>query len=283
MLDGVDDIAAALSTGARWRMVELLAERPRSVGELAELTGLRQPQTTKHLQTLARAGLVTVFPLGQRRVYALETALLEELARRLGELVRSTEAHRGERDVVARYRAAIEAESAVAHRERWADGRTYRFERVLASSRDVVWRHWVDPDLLASWWAPPSMTVTDCALEPRPGGRAVLEYRDAEGRYRSEGRVRAATEPEHLAFDLSVLDADGDVSFTGRYDLTLAAVADGTRLRLGLRIAGTTVEAVSAIAGIETGWGQVLDNLAEVVAASRGTTEPHTDREERQP
>ena len=79
---------------ARWRIVELLAERPRSVGELAELTGLRQPQTTKHLQTLARAGLVTVFPLGQRRVYAIETAPLAALERRLRELVAD---HRGAR------------------------------------------------------------------------------------------------------------------------------------------------------------------------------------------
>jgi uncharacterized protein YndB with AHSA1/START domain/DNA-binding transcriptional ArsR family regulator len=261
----VDRIASALGDAARWRIVELLAERPRSVGELAELTGLRQPQTTKHLQTLARAGLVTVSPLGQRRVCAVETAPLAALARRLGELVETGEAHAGERDVIARYRAAIEAESAVADRERWADGRTFSFGRVLAAPRDVVWRHWMDPDLLASWWAPPSMTVTDCALEPWAGGRAVLEYRDADGRYRSEGRVQAATEPERLVFDLSVLDAAGAVSFTGHYDLTLTAAPDGTRLQLGLRITETTVEAVPFIAGIETGWGQVLDNLADAV------------------
>jgi uncharacterized protein YndB with AHSA1/START domain/DNA-binding transcriptional ArsR family regulator len=265
----VDRIASALGDSARWRIVELLAERPRSVGELAELTGLRQPQTTKHLQTLARAGLVTVFPLGQRRVYAVETAPLSALARRLQELVETAEAHEGERDVIARYRAAIEAESAVADRERWADGRTFSFERVLAAPREVVWRHWVDPDLLASWWAPPPMTVTDCALEPRTGGRAVLEYRDAEGRYRSEGQVHAAKEPEHLVFDLSVLDAAGAVSFTGHYELTLTAAPDGTRLRLGLRITETTVEAVPYIAGIETGWDQVLDNLTEALTKGK--------------
>ncbi|WP_158884883.1 metalloregulator ArsR/SmtB family transcription factor [Amycolatopsis anabasis] len=268
----MDRIASALGDAARWRIVELLAERPRSVGELAELTGLRQPQTTKHLQTLARAGLVTVFPLGQRRVYAVEAAPLAALARRLRELVETTEAHQGEREVIARYRATIEAESAVADRERWADGRGFSFERVLAAPRDVVWRHWVDPDLLASWWAPPSMTVTDCALEPRAGGRAVLEYRDAEGRYRSAGIVHSAKEPERLVFDLSVLDAAGAVSFSGHYDLTLTAAPGGTRLRLGLRITETTVEAVPHIAGIETGWGQVLDNLAAAVGAARRTT-----------
>jgi uncharacterized protein YndB with AHSA1/START domain/DNA-binding transcriptional ArsR family regulator len=278
----MDRIASALGDAARWRIVELLAERPRSVGELAELTGLRQPQTTKHLQTLARAGLVTVFPLGQRRVYAVQTAPLAALARRLRELVETTEAHEGERDVIARYRAAIEAESAIADRERWADGRTFSFERVLAAPRDVVWRHWVDPDLLASWWAPPSMTITDCALEPRAGGRAVLEYRDAEGSYRSEGRVHTAKEPEHLVFDLSVLDAAGAVSFTGHYDLTLTAGPDGTRLRLGLRISETTVEAVPYIAGIETGWGQVLDNLADAVGAFQRTTKARTKGKEAQ-
>lgn len=278
----MDRIASALGEAARWRIVELLAERPRSVGELAELTGLRQPQTTKHLQTLARAGLVTVFPLGQRRVYAVETAPLAALAGRLRELAETTEAHAGERDVLARYRAAIEAESAIADRKRWADGRTFSFERVLAVPRDVVWRHWSDPNLLASWWAPPSMTVTDCALEPKPGGRAVLEYRDAEGRYRATGRVHAAKEPERLVFDLSVLDATGAISFSGHYDLTLTAVPSGTRLRLDLRITETAVEAVPYIAGISTGWGQVLDNLADAVGAPRRAAKASTQGKERQ-
>lgn len=271
----MDRIVAALGDGARWRIVELLAERPRTVGELAELTGRRQPQTTKHLQTLARAGLVTVFPLGQRRVYAVEPAPLRALERRLRELAETTEAHAGERDVIARYLAAIEAESAVADRARWADGRTFEFERVLAASPSAVWRLWVRPELLASWWAPPSMAITDCVLEPWPGGHAVLEYGDAEGRrYRSEGRVHVAAEPEHLAFDLSVLDAAGAIFFTGHYDLHLAADPGGARLWLTLRITETTVEAVSAIAGIETGWGQVLDNLAQLALTTGKDPQP---------
>ena len=66
----MDRLASALGDGARWLIIELLAERPRSVGELAELTGLRQPQTTKHLQTLARAGLL-VSHAGTNGGYAL--------------------------------------------------------------------------------------------------------------------------------------------------------------------------------------------------------------------
>ena len=259
-------VAAALGDAARWRMVELLAERPRSVGELADLTGLRQPQTTKHLQRLSRAGLVAVFPLGHRRVYALEGTALEELERRLHELVEATRDHADERDVITRYQAAIRSEAARADRDSWADGRAFAFDRVLPASRAVAWQHWVDAELLATWWAPPSLTVTRCALVPRRGGRVVLEYADADGHtYLSEGRVRAAKKATRLAFDLSVLDADGAVMFTGHYDVTFADDPEGTRLHVDLAITDTTVEAVPAIAGIETGWGQVLDQLVTVL------------------
>ena len=264
----MEKIVSALADSARWRILELLAERPRSVGELAELTGLRQPQTTKHLQTLANAGLVTVFPLGQRRVYALEPAPLAEMGERLRLLIETAQANSGERDVVARYQAAIEADAAKADRDRWADGRSFLFERILQAPRDLVWRHFTDAALLASWWAPPSLTVSECVLEPRPGGRAVLEYRDAEGRYRSEGRVYAADEPERLVFDLSVLDGAGTISFTGHYHIELKEAEGGTALRLRLHISETTAEALPYIAGIETGWRQVLDNLTQAVNAA---------------
>ena len=267
----MDMILAALADTARWRILELLAERPRSVGELAELTGARQPQTTKHLQTLGKAGLVTMVPLGQRRVYALTTGPLLMVQHRLADLVATAEIHGGELDVVMRYRAAIEADRTKADGERWADGRSFVFERLLDAPRDLVWQHWVDAALLAGWWAPPSMSVTECRLEPFSGGQAVLEYRDAEGRYRSEGRVEAATAPGHLVFDLSVLDADGAVFFTGHYDLRLTAVAGGTALQLGLRITQTSVAALPFIAGIATGWGQVLDQLAGAIAAFQPT------------
>jgi uncharacterized protein YndB with AHSA1/START domain/DNA-binding transcriptional ArsR family regulator len=258
----MDRIASALGDGARWRIVELLAERPRSVGELAELTGLRQPQTTKHLQTLGRAGLVTVTPLGQRRVYALEAAPLQAFERRLGELVAAIQAHAGDREMIARHRASIDAESAIADRERWADGRTFSFERILAASPGVVWQHWVDPDLLAAWWAPPSVTIADCILEPRPGGRAVLDYRDGEQLYRSRGQVHIADEAAQLTFDLTLLDDADAVSFHSEYDVRFAAVPEGTRLQVDVRIDETTVDAVPYIAGIAAGWGQVLDNLS---------------------
>ena len=62
---------SALAEPNRLRIVELLREQPRSVNEIAKRLGLRQPQASKHLHTLSTAGLVSMSPLAQQRVYAL--------------------------------------------------------------------------------------------------------------------------------------------------------------------------------------------------------------------
>jgi DNA-binding transcriptional ArsR family regulator len=59
--------------------IELLAQRPRLVGELASELGLTQPATSKHLRVLRDAELVTVSSDGPRRVYALRALPLAEI------------------------------------------------------------------------------------------------------------------------------------------------------------------------------------------------------------
>ncbi|MDB5175685.1 MAG: TrmB family transcriptional regulator [Candidatus Saccharibacteria bacterium] len=62
----------ALAEPSRLKIVELLRVQPRSVNEVALLLKLRQPQVSKHLHTLAEAGLVTVQPIAQQRIYMLQ-------------------------------------------------------------------------------------------------------------------------------------------------------------------------------------------------------------------
>lgn len=253
---------SALADETRWRILQLLAERPRSVGEIVDLTGLRQPQATKHLQMLAQSGLATVFPLGQRRVYAIELQPALRIRQALDDLVATAEAHNAEREIVAKYWAAIQADASQADKDRWADGRHFTFTRQFGHPRELVWAHWIEPDLLAEWWAPPSLKVAKCLIEPEPQGRVVLEFDGAGERHVSKGHVRSAERPKRLLFDLTVLNRTGGAAFTAHYDLALAAVGDGNCvLQLDMTITETTVEALPFIAGIETGWNQVLDQL----------------------
>jgi DNA-binding transcriptional ArsR family regulator len=68
----------------RRRILDLLRERSRPVGELVELFGTSQPLVSKHLRVLRDAGLVRVRQDAQRRWYQLRPEPLAELDAWLG-------------------------------------------------------------------------------------------------------------------------------------------------------------------------------------------------------
>lgn len=68
-----------LAEPVRRRILDLLRERPRLVGELTAELGLSQPGTSKHLRVLREAGLVKVRRDAQRRWYELDPAPLAEV------------------------------------------------------------------------------------------------------------------------------------------------------------------------------------------------------------
>jgi DNA-binding transcriptional ArsR family regulator len=68
-----------LADPTRRRILDLLLERPRPVGELVERLGLSQPGTSKHLRALREAGLVQVRQDAQRRWYELRPEPLTEI------------------------------------------------------------------------------------------------------------------------------------------------------------------------------------------------------------
>jgi len=274
----MDALLTALADPARWRLVCLLAERPRPVGVLAQLAEARQPQTTKHLQTLERAGLVIGQRTGQRRVYALQPAGLRELAAALTRLADLADQVGGARETFDRYGLSLDAERLAARESGWADGRSFRFSRSLAGRPELVWRHLTEPALLAGWWTPDDLRSSELVFEARPGGRILQEYRDVEDvdgtdivAGRGEGVVEEVRPFERLAYRLSPLLPDGSVAFTSHVDFGLRATGAGTDLEVHYRITDSTVESADFIAGIEVGFGQTLDKLAATIAAEHDT------------
>jgi len=80
--DRVDLVLAALADPVRRRSVELLAERPRRAGELAEALGVSAPVMSRHLRVLRSAELVEEEhpPFDARvRVYSLRAASIDGL------------------------------------------------------------------------------------------------------------------------------------------------------------------------------------------------------------
>src|SRR5687768_224262 len=74
----------ALADPTRRRILDLLRERPRLVGELVDLLETSQPGISKHLRVLRDVGLVRVRQDAQRRWYELRPEPLAEVDAWLG-------------------------------------------------------------------------------------------------------------------------------------------------------------------------------------------------------
>ncbi|MCX4770100.1 metalloregulator ArsR/SmtB family transcription factor [Streptomyces sp. NBC_01260] len=73
------DVIAVLAEPHRRRILDLLKDGERPVGELVDELGLTQPAVSKHLRTLRDAGLVEARVDAQRRLYRIRPEPLAEL------------------------------------------------------------------------------------------------------------------------------------------------------------------------------------------------------------
>ena len=103
MLDEAAPVFAALGEPTRLTLVaKLCREGPLSIARLSEGTGVTRQAITKHLHTLADAGLVHDRRTGRERIWQLETRRLEAARRCLDQISDQWDA------VIARLQAFVE-------------------------------------------------------------------------------------------------------------------------------------------------------------------------------
>ena len=106
LFDAFGQVGKALASGRRIELLDVLANGERTVEELARQAGLSVANTSRHLQVLRQAGLVTThrrgtfiaYRLAAPEVFGLCRALRALAATRLAEVERLTEAYLGGRD-----------------------------------------------------------------------------------------------------------------------------------------------------------------------------------------
>ncbi|MBE8520941.1 metalloregulator ArsR/SmtB family transcription factor [Amycolatopsis sp. H6(2020)] len=102
-------IGKALGNGKRLEIIEVLAQGPRGVVELAKAAGLHVTTTSAHLQTLKHAGLVSAerdgttirYSLASNRVAALYSQLLEVATAQLADVDTAARRYLGPDDTEA--------------------------------------------------------------------------------------------------------------------------------------------------------------------------------------
>jgi DNA-binding transcriptional ArsR family regulator len=73
------DAFNAVAEPRRRRILDLLAEGERPVGELVDLTGWGQPQVSKHLRVLREVGAVRSRERGRQRLYRVDAEALRPI------------------------------------------------------------------------------------------------------------------------------------------------------------------------------------------------------------
>ncbi|MGH6973974.1 MAG: SRPBCC domain-containing protein [Stellaceae bacterium] len=143
--------------------------------------------------------------------------------------------------------------------------------RVYDAPRELVFSLWTDPKHLAEWWGPRGFTNPVCEADARPGGAMRIHMRAPEGTvYPMTGVFREVVAPERLVFASGALDGNGKPLFEVLTVVTFEDQGGKTRLTLRATVIMQTDAAAPYLAGMDQGWNQSLDRLAERVAAVRG-------------
>ncbi len=151
-------------------------------------------------------------------------------------------------------------------------------ERRFNAPRDLVWRSWTEPDLLARWYGPGVETIIH-KLDVRPGGLWLNEMKMAGGSHYQRVEYTEVLPPGKLVWLHSIADADWNVTANAMMPdwprvllttVSFAADADRTDVRL----VWTPHEAsdaeiacfAGAIGGLDKGWGKGMEMLEDLLA-----------------
>src|SRR6476646_8427095 len=184
-----------LAEPTRRRILDLLLERSRPVGELVALLGLSQPGVSKHLRILREGGFVEVRRDAQRRFYVLRAAPLAEVDAWLAPYRRlwADRLDALERHLDATADTSLAADGTL----ETCEGRhVLRYERRLAHPIDRVWAAVTEPGELRGWLA-------DAEIDLVAGGRVRLRWlnTDDEGNEAvATGQVSALDPPRVVQF-----------------------------------------------------------------------------------
>jgi uncharacterized protein YndB with AHSA1/START domain len=147
------------------------------------------------------------------------------------------------------------------------EGHELVLTRVFDAPRELVFKAWTDPKIVAQWWGPHRFTNPVCELDVRPGGAIRIHMRGPDGTvYPMTGVYQEVVEPERIVFTSAALDMDGNPMFELLTTVTFAEQGGKTKQILRARVIKSTAQAAPYLAGMEPGWTQTLERLAAYVA-----------------
>ncbi|HXN89845.1 MAG TPA: SRPBCC domain-containing protein [Methylocella sp.] len=141
--------------------------------------------------------------------------------------------------------------------------------RIFDVPRGLVFKAWTDPEHMARWWGPRGFTNPICELDARVGGAWRIVMRSPAGiEYPCGGVYREIVEPERLVFTNIATDNEGNPVLDGLTTVIFAEQGNKTKITLQTHAVAVVAHAAAYLAGMEVGWTQSLERLAEELSRS---------------
>ena len=140
---------------------------------------------------------------------------------------------------------------------------------VLDAPRELVWAAWTEPKRMAQWWGPHGFTNPVCEIDARPGGAIRIHMRGPDGSvYPMTGTFREVLPPKRLVFTAVAEDLDGNPHLEALTTVTFEEEGGRTKVTVQASAVGLSPLAPQMLAGMDAGWTQSLERLAELVEQS---------------
>lgn len=144
------------------------------------------------------------------------------------------------------------------------------FERTYDAPLETVWQAWTDPKMIKQWWGPNDVSVPECEVDLRVGGRIyiVMEAGEAMGSFKGtrwpmEGTFEVVEEPSKLSYTAKAW-TEGQEETTKIEqvnELTMTNENGKTKLKVKATVNKIGPNAKMAIEGMQWGYNQQLDKL----------------------
>jgi len=139
--------------------------------------------------------------------------------------------------------------------------------RIFDAPRELVWKAWTDPAMLARWWGPHGFTNPRCEADVRAGGKILIHMQAPDGTiFPMTGTFDEVAEPECLVFRAVPVDDNGTALLESLTTVTFHDLGGRTKVIVHASAAPLQPVADQMLKGMEAGWSQSLERLAELVA-----------------
>ena len=149
------------------------------------------------------------------------------------------------------------------------------FERTYNAPASKVWRAWTTPEELKKWWGPDNVTIPECEIDLKVGGRIyiVMLADESMGEYSGtrwpmEAKITELETDSKLVYEAKAwTDGDQDATTIETVqELSLTEESGKTKLYLKATLNKVGPKAGMAAQGMEYGYNQQFDKLDKYLA-----------------